>query len=106
MNNKGFTVVEVICAFGVLLIIATSILPLLGELRLSQKELAEERAIISKLQNELLKYKLHPREEYPFTKEYDLMTVTYKKQPSLLEACATWETRRDHKELCLYASRQ
>ncbi|WP_079530269.1 type II secretion system protein [Halobacillus hunanensis] len=106
MNNKGFTIVEVICAFGLLLIIASTILPFLGEVRLSQKELAEERAIINQLQNELLIYKFNPQEKYPFTKEYDLMTVTYNKQPPLLEACATWDTRRHHKEICLYASVQ
>ncbi|UOQ93726.1 type II secretion system GspH family protein [Halobacillus shinanisalinarum] len=104
MNNKGFTIVEVICAFGLLIMISTAILPLLTELRTSQKALADERIITTQLQSELLQYKNETPDKFPFINKYELMTITFNQLDTYVEACATWETRHNNKELCLYAS--
>ncbi|UOR12321.1 hypothetical protein [Halobacillus amylolyticus] len=104
MNNKGFTIVEIICAFGLLMMISTAIVPLLTELRISQKALSDERIITTQLQRELLQHKNEPPEEFPFINKYELMTVSFDQRDTYVEACARWVTRRSNKELCLYAS--
>ncbi|MCP3030302.1 type II secretion system GspH family protein [Halobacillus sp. A1] len=106
MNNKGFTLMEVISAFAVLMIIAAALLPQLSQLRVEQYNLSLERKAVLMLHNELIfQQDTHPASEGLFITEGNF-TMNFEYYIDYIEGCTSWrDFRDDKKEVCLYSPR-
>ncbi|MCP3025696.1 type II secretion system protein [Halobacillus sp. A5] len=106
MNNNGFTLIEVICAFSVLMIAAVFLSPLLIEMRLEQKALSEKRNTILTLQNKLHEYTSDPSSAGGNQTENSIEFI-FTPHSNYIEGCALWERVDEEKEKeCLYAPLQ
>ncbi|GGF08080.1 hypothetical protein GCM10010954_03170 [Halobacillus andaensis] len=103
MNNNGFTLVEVISAFSVLMIAASLITPLLMEMRTAQHSLSIKRNALVTLQNKLHEYSTSSFEE-AVNESIDQVHYTFNVHPNYREGCAEWKTKQNEEEKeCLYA---
>ncbi|MCA0970096.1 hypothetical protein LCM20_05825 [Halobacillus litoralis] len=104
MKHNGFSFVEVMFSFTLLLIVVLTILPLLVEVQLNQKELAVKRHALSTLHDHM--QTLDPS-SLPLPSEVpdpDFSTILYsfKQEGSFIKGC-TYFTHSEKKEICLYA---
>ncbi|WP_173916157.1 prepilin-type N-terminal cleavage/methylation domain-containing protein [Halobacillus sp. Marseille-Q1614] len=105
MNNKGFTLIEVISAFGLLMIIILFTLPSLSQLRMEQKYLSIERSTILKLEKKISE--LNSDASYPFSVKDERVEYEFFLSSDYIEGCAVWEGYRDQKkEICMYSPLQ
>ncbi|MFG6148532.1 type II secretion system protein [Halobacillus sp. B23F22_1] len=103
MNNNGFTLVEVISAFSVLMIAALLITPLLMEMRTAQHSLSVKRIALVTLQNKLHDYSTHSSIE-DVNESIDEVYYTFNVYPDYREGCAEWKNMQNEEEKeCLYA---
>lgn len=105
MNNRGFTLVEVICAFSLIMIIATAILPLLTQVRMEQHDLSIKRHAILALNNHLTVLSHDLSIQFPYEIQEDNYSFSFEVQTQYIEGCVNWEDSHNEKnKFCLYAS--
>ncbi|WP_082233848.1 hypothetical protein [Halobacillus massiliensis] len=103
MNNSGFTLIEVISAFGLLLLIILFTLPFLSQMRLEQKNLSIERMNVLDLESKL--YEINQDTSFPIHTTGEWADFILKQSSGYIEGCARWKgegKRAQKKEVCLY----
>ncbi|MFG6121049.1 hypothetical protein [Thalassobacillus sp. B23F22_16] len=109
MKYNGFTLVEVIFAFGLLLMILLSTLPILMKVNLEEADLADKRKAVSILHNELVREineSLTNDKSYSL-KDFTVIEITFKSHGELIKGCATWISKQNKREsVCLNGYRE
>lgn len=102
----GFTMIETITAFSLLLIAIWSVLPLFMDIRLSLKYLQMEQKVITRLHDEFYDH-INDQTLHTFPHTYNPGTkvkfsIVY--EDHWTKGCAEWKDHKDApKEFCLYA---
>ncbi|MBN8236617.1 prepilin-type N-terminal cleavage/methylation domain-containing protein [Halobacillus kuroshimensis] len=103
-NSNGFTLLETVTAFSVLLVLLLTLFPALISLENGRAALSWEREAVSLLYDE---YHLHLKENrpYPYTKVYQIhnpVTLIFTEEGGG-KGCAYWkDTKNRENEFCLY----
>lgn len=109
MNNKGYTLIEVLVASSLLFIMISIIIPISMLLKYEQSVLKDRRFIASYLHDELQLFLWNNQQSPPvsYTKNRNEKVIylrfEYKKNQDMIEGCATWENVKQRKEeICIY----
>lgn len=106
-KNRGFTLVEVLVAFSILMVIFTTFIPINSILQKNTVVLSERRIISSKLHDELQVVLWDKKIEsmQSFTQLVQGRPVKFKftVENELIKGCAEWENvKHDKERLCLF----
>lgn len=109
-KNRGFTLIEVLVAFSLVMLLVTTFIPISSIIQQHTTILSDRRIISSKLHDELLKQLW---EEKSLMSESFTENVNKKKvefyftiENELIKGCATWDNAKNKNEkFCLYGSR-
>lgn len=110
LNNRGFTLLEVLVASSIVLMLITTILPISSLLEQERVVLSERRALASKLHDALQPF-LWNDQHLPFNysdkiNEVDV-TFYFVYEGDDVKGCVNWENARDKIEtICLYGFRK
>lgn len=107
LNDKGFTISEVLVSLTVLLIISTAVLPLTTFVAQERKTLSQKRVITYKLQDEL---QVILQDDFVSTINWEEnlqsadVTFQFKEtNEQYIQGCATWNNLMSRQEeVCLY----
>ncbi|SEB12460.1 hypothetical protein SAMN05421743_11819 [Thalassobacillus cyri] len=109
MKYNGFTLVEVIVAFGLMLTLLLSTLPIMMKVNMEEAILTDRRKVTAILHDELLK-KVNAPVVGVMSYSIDDFTnihVSFEIQDGLVKACADWTSNQNHTEkVCLYGYRK
>ncbi|MFG6114352.1 prepilin-type N-terminal cleavage/methylation domain-containing protein [Halobacillus sp. MO56] len=109
MKYNGFTLVEVIVAFGLLLTLLLSTLPIMMKVNMEEAILTDRRIVTAILHDELLK-KVNAPVMGVMSYSIDDFTnihVNVEIQDGLVKACADWNNKQNHTEkVCLNGYRK
>lgn len=111
LNNKGFSLIETIASFSILMMIMLTLIPIVYQLKAEEAALSIRRDIPSVLHDELQKYLWENNFSLPIEKnktlDGTLITFRYKMEGELLEGCASWNNAKQKNEtFCLYGYNQ
>ncbi|MGM8213492.1 prepilin-type N-terminal cleavage/methylation domain-containing protein [Virgibacillus sp. W0430] len=103
MNNKGFTLSEVLIAFSLILIVIATVIPISSLLKSEQKILKDRRAIVFLLHDELQPYLWNSTTDLPITY---IKTINNNKihvhfnhvSENTIKGCAVWENAKQKEE--------
>lgn len=106
-NNKGFTLIEVLIASSIIVMIATTIVPIASLLLHEREVLSDRRIITSRLHDELQRFLWEERIAPPstFTKSIRSTPVRFyfSYEEELIKGCVEWENvKKNNEALCLY----
>ncbi|WP_281975654.1 type II secretion system protein [Halobacillus litoralis] len=105
-KNEGFTMIETISAFSILLVITIFLLPILTFVQSSQKDLSLEREVHLLLHDEFYNY-IQTSDEFPYFKSDTTILpvrMSFQIEKGWIEGCAEWKNHHKRsKEFCLYA---
>ncbi|WP_158701708.1 prepilin-type N-terminal cleavage/methylation domain-containing protein [Lentibacillus sp. Marseille-P4043] len=109
-NDNGFSLIEVLVAFSIVLIITTTIIPLTSLLNNEEAVLSERRKVTNHLHDELQLYLWKDNKKIPasYSKTLESNTVTYQfsVEKELIKGCVKWQNVKKRKEkVCLYGYR-
>lgn len=109
LNNRGFTLVEVIVASSMLVMIMMTILPISSLIEREKAVLSERRILSSKLHDELQPF-LWNDQPLParYSSKFNLIDVYFRFtfDGDYVKGCASWENARGKSEtICLYGYR-
>ncbi|MGR9049381.1 hypothetical protein ACQ4XT_12220 [Halobacillus faecis] len=108
-KSEGFTVLETLSAFTLLMAIALFTVPLLTEIRSAQKDLLIEREAITLLHDEFFEHRMRSG-PLPYTSQRSLpteITLTIQSEEEWVVGCVLWKNQRnENKEFCLYEKRE
>ncbi|WP_327605832.1 prepilin-type N-terminal cleavage/methylation domain-containing protein [Virgibacillus tibetensis] len=108
LKNSGFTLIEVLIASSLLMMIVTTIVPLLSLLSYERTILGERRAVSYQLHDELQDYIWGENETIPFssieTIDEKEVLFEFKMENEFVKGCAKWENvKKFNEKICLYA---
>lgn len=106
MSNRGFSSIELLAAFSILMLIMITLLPTVYVLKKEERILSQRRTVHSSLHDHLLGV-LHTDNFHPsaFQEEIGTFTVhfTFTRQDHLIKGCASWNNAKQMEETsCLY----
>ncbi|MEN1970578.1 competence type IV pilus minor pilin ComGE [Lentibacillus sp. N15] len=108
-NNKGFTLIEVLVAFSTVVMIATTLLPLISTINKEEEHLSERLRFSNQLYDELQMYLWEGQDRLPpfsFAKTDHSTTLFYqfiKTNDHLIKGCVKWTNVKEKSEtICLY----
>ncbi|MBX0358704.1 type II secretion system protein [Halobacillus sp. Nhm2S1] len=108
-KSEGFTMLETLSAFILLMVITLFTLPLLTELRVAQKDLQIERQATKLIQNEFFEHRTR-NGPLPYTSKHQLkheITLVITQEEEWIRGCASWKNqRKENKEFCLHDKRE
>lgn len=110
LNNKGFTLIEVLVSFSLIMLLATTFLPISSIIQQHTTILSDKRIVSSKLHDELLdqlwgKQNLSSQ-SYTKIVNKKLVSFDFIIENELTKGCAIWENAKNKNEkFCLYGSR-
>lgn len=107
LKNKGFTLIEVLVAFSLIMLLITTFIPISTLLQQHTVILSDRRLISSKLHDELIVILADQEKNYPqsFVKHVSGRHVTFvfSAEKELIKGCGEWENVKNIKEkICLY----
>ncbi|WP_164668620.1 hypothetical protein [Virgibacillus doumboii] len=107
MNNKGFSFIETLTASALLLMMATTLIPITNVIINEKEILYQKRLFLNELHDELQLYLWDDRNQTPaiYDKEVDSVTLTFmfSKQNSLVKGCVEWKNvKRKNEQVCLF----
>ena len=107
-DSKGFSLIEVIAAFSILLTILITFVPIAYQLKLEENILSNRRNIQSVLHDQLQTY-LFSSNTSSFPTHTNLIIdnrevyITFMNENQWIKGCANWENAKQNKEnFCLY----
>lgn len=105
-NNSGFTFVEALVAFKIILIVIFTVAPVVNIIHFEREILYERRMISSKLQEDLQEYIYQP-ENLPYVQSQrinnQLVNIQINMKLNYIKACAFWLNLKQREEkVCLY----
>lgn len=107
-NCKGFTLIEVLGAFGIVMMIATTLLPIMHIVHKEEEVLSEHRQYTNQLHDELQAYLWEGHDLLPpisFAKTNNSTTLFYDftNEDHLVKGCVKWTNVKAKQEtVCLY----
>ncbi|MBN9653669.1 type II secretion system protein [Halobacillus sp. GSS1] len=108
-KSEGFTMVETLSAFTLLMIIALFTLPLLTEIKTAKKDLQVERDAVTLLHNEFFEHRMK-HGPIPYKSKHVLtyeMTIVIQTKGEWIAGCVLWKNQRnENKEFCLHDKRE
>ncbi|WP_028783200.1 type II secretion system protein [Thalassobacillus devorans] len=109
MKYNGFTLLEVIVAFGLLLTLMLSTIPIIMKVNLEEAILTDRRKVTSILHDELIKKVNDPGVgllSYSIN-DFTMINVDFDIKEGLIKACADWANKQNHTEkVCLNGYRK
>ncbi|MFC2948181.1 type II secretion system protein [Virgibacillus sediminis] len=111
MNTKGFTLIEVLIAFTILMTIITSVLPIATILSTEGTVLSDRRVISSRLHDELQLFLRGEGRTLPadYTLSDSVRTTRYSffMEEGYIKGCVEWNNAKQQKELyCIYGIKE
>lgn len=101
LNNKGFTLFEVLISFSLFMTIIMTVVPLIILVETERKVLSERRMYASLLHDELQYMLSSSRQASSIV--HDDVTMTFTRENDFLKGCVTWENKKQQNdEICLY----
>lgn len=109
-NNRGFTLIEVLVAFSLIMMLVTTFIPISSIIEKHTSILSDRRVISSKLHDELQKQlwekKSLSSESVIIKVNKKAVTFFFTNENELIKGCAKWENVKNQNEkFCLYGSR-
>ena len=106
-NNKGFTLIEVLIAFSIIVLLVTTFLPIGLLIKKESIVLSERRKVSSMLHDELQHYLFEDAIEssVSYFKKNINRQVEFRfiREAELIKGCAIWESIKEKEErFCLY----
>lgn len=106
MNNKGFTLIEVLVATSIIFMLLTTILPISLLLEKERIVLSERRMLAAHLHDELQQYlwnDLDLPKYYSTIVNQIEVSYNFAIEERLIKGCVTWENARKTDEtICFY----
>lgn len=106
LNNRGFTVTEVLVALTALMLLATVLIPLSTIITNEREVLSQKRHITYQLHDELHNVIHNQKSIETFHKRFRTVEVKFEfteLDSSLVKGCARWENLMNRsEEVCLY----
>lgn len=107
LNNKGFTLVEVLIAFSLIIFIAMTFIPVTTLIEKESRSLSNMRVFSNILHDELQEYiwlkKELPIEAYTRKVNGKKIILNFLYEEELIKGCVSWENNKNKKEIhCLY----
>lgn len=105
-NSKGFTFVEALVAFHIVLVIVFTVAPIVNIVYFEREVLFDRRTISSKLHDELQTY-IYNGKQLPMKRSRTInnLTVTIQMtfENEFIQACANWKNVKEREEnICFY----
>ncbi|WP_158591722.1 type II secretion system protein [Oceanobacillus halophilus] len=108
--NRGFTLIEVLVATGLLTTAISLLLPMISLLNNEQLILSERRQIMHELHDNLQPYLWKEKSapgEYSSKINGTLVTYEYAHEGEYVEGCAIWQNvRKTNETLCIYGIKE
>lgn len=111
LKNNGFTLVEVIVASSILMVVITTIMPIISLITEHQRLLSDRRTFSYQLHDELQPY-VHQQDtslpsNYSKTIHNKKVAFQFRKENELIKGCAEWKNVKNNNEIiCLYGYRE
>ncbi|UJL44840.1 type II secretion system protein [Virgibacillus sp. NKC19-16] len=111
MKNNGFTLIEVLVASSVLMMVISTVVPIISLITEHQSLLSDRRTFNYYLHDELQPY-LHQQEtalptNYSETIHNKTVTFEFQMVNELVKGCAEWQNVKNNNEvICLYGYRE
>lgn len=107
LNNKGFTLIEVIIASSILFTVITTLAPLVTIIKYERHTLNEKRIISSYLHDELQEFLWKKNNPVPHSTvesvKYIDVKLSFTRESNYIKGCASWKNVKDKQEvICLY----
>lgn len=109
-NSNGFSVIEAFVSLGILVLVATSFLPLASFVSYEKEALSHKRQIVLLLHDELQSVLM--KNDFPTTRKVflDSVVTTFEftnTESRLIKGCATWTNIRNrNEEICIYGKQK
>ncbi|WP_373892810.1 type II secretion system protein [Virgibacillus natechei] len=110
-KNNGFTMVEVVVASSVLMMVITTVVPIISLITEHQSLLSDRRTFSYHLHDELQVY-LYQQDtvlpnSYSGTIHNKTVTFEFQNENELVKGCAEWQNVKNNDEIiCLYGYRE
>lgn len=108
-NCRGYTLLEMLVAFSVLLLLLTHTLPLYIHVKQERKNVQMDKAAVKLLHRKMLEYKYDGALSDSFTETQEGVTYYidwHKEQPPFFKTCISWEDlNKRHQKRCDYIKR-
>ncbi|WP_188453665.1 type II secretion system protein [Virgibacillus oceani] len=106
-NNKGFTLIEVLVAFSIIFMIATTLVPIATTLNTELEVLSQRRMLTNRLHDELQDYLWDSEPAIPktYTERINKKEVLFhfNLENRLIKGCAEWQNvKQSIEKYCLY----
>lgn len=107
LNNKGFTLVEVLVAFSLIMLLVTTFVPISTLLQQQTVIFSDRRIMSSKLHDELqvILWDKKAFSSETFTKQVNDKNAIFRftREDDLIKGCVKWDNINNKKEeICLY----
>lgn len=102
MNSKGFTLAETVFSFSLFLLVTLTVLPILIQVRIEQKDLSTKRQAISTLHDDVISWD-QPLDVLPLTythPDHPSLVFKFTIKNHLIKGCTT----TFNKEVCFYGA--
>ncbi|MFC3039056.1 type II secretion system protein [Virgibacillus xinjiangensis] len=111
LNTRGFTFIESLVAFTILMTTVTTVFPIIALVSTEQAILSDRRDISLRLHDELQLYIRQDDRPLPaeYTKSHSVRDVTYSffMDAGFIKGCAEWKNAKHKEEIyCIYGIKE
>lgn len=106
-KSDGFSLTEVLIASGILMVVITTLVPIITLLNTEKSILSDRRIIVNQLHDQLQPFlwddSVNPPSFFTETIQYKLVTYNFTMRNEFIKGCVSWENAKKIKEsICLY----